>query len=236
MKFPEPLIAGKFLRRYQRFFADVMLENGCVVTAHCANSGSMKTCYGTGEDVWLRYDPNPKRKLAYTWLLASVGGSLIFVHPVTANRLAREAIECGTIRELSGYEQLRTEPRLNEHTRLDLLLERGREKCFVEVKSATLLLETGRIAFPDAVSARATKHLEELVKLVRSGHRAVLLFCANRTDASSVQAAQGIDPTYARTLSWAVDEGVEVLAYRAAISTTAVELCERIPVVLVPLA
>lgn len=235
MRFAATLIPGRFVARYKRFFADVRLDDGRVVTAHCANSGSMKTCFTEGGRVWLTSEDNPKRKLKYTWQIAAVGRARIFVHPVMANRIAKEAIETGLITELSGYESIQTEPRIAQHTRFDLLLGRGKEACFVEVKSATLLLESGRIAFPDAVSERAARHLRELVKQVELGHRAILLFCANRTDALSVEPADAIDPVYGQTLRWAAAHGVEILAYRAAVSVKRVELDRRIPFVFDPL-
>ncbi len=235
MRFSAPLIPGRFVARYKRFFADVRLNDGTVVTAHCANSGSMKTCFAEGGRVWLTAEDDPKRRLKYTWQIAAVGRARVFVHPVMANRVAKEAVENGRITELSGYDSVQTEPRIDEHTRFDLLLTRGKASCFVEVKSATLLLESGRIAFPDAVSERATKHLRELVKQVELGHRAILLFCANRTDALSVEPADAIDPVYGQTLRWAAAHGVEILAYRAAVSVKRVELDRRIPVVLAPL-
>lgn len=230
MRFSGALVSGRFLRRYKRFFVDVRLDDGTTVTAHCANSGSMKTCFVEGGRVWLTRDDNPNRKLKYTWQLSAIGRTRIFVHPTTSNALAKEAVEQGTIAELAGYDSIQTEPRIDEHTRFDLLLTRGERSCYVEVKSATLLLDHGRIAFPDAVSDRASKHLRELVKQVKRGNRAVLLFCANRTDAVTVEPADDIDPVYGQTLRWAMNNGVEVLAYKAAISTKRVELVERIGV------
>jgi len=235
MQFSSPLIPGVFLRRYKRFFADVRLDDGRVVIAHCANSGSMKTCFVEGGRVWLTHDDLPQRKLKYTWQIAAVGRTRIFLHPTTSNTLAKEAIERGTLVELTAYSQIQTEPRINPHTRFDLLLTRADGgKCFVEVKSATLAVGPGRIAFPDAVSERATKHLHELVNQAKLGNRAVLLFSANRTDALSVEPAAEIDPVYAEALRWASRHGVEILAYRAAISTKRVELSERIAVLLEP--
>jgi sugar fermentation stimulation protein A len=235
MRFPTALISGRFVRRYQRFFADVRLDDGTVITAHCANPGSMKTCFVEGGTVWLTHDDRAERKLKYTWQISAVGRTRIFVHPTSANHLAKEAIEQGIITPLADYERIQTEPRIGEHTRFDLLLTRGRIACFVEVKSATLALGKGRIAFPDSVSERATKHLRELVNQVKAGDRAVLLFCANRNDAISVEPADAIDPVYGQTLRWAVKNGVEVLAYRAAVSVRHVELDRRIPVVLDPM-
>jgi sugar fermentation stimulation protein A len=234
MHFGSTLLPGRFLRRYKRFFADVRLDDATIVTAHCANSGSMKSCYELDGRVWLSHEDHPKRKLKYTWQLAEVGRVRICVHPLLANRLTREAVEAGVVAELRGYDDIAAEPIIDRHTRFDLLLTRGSQRCFVEVKSATLSLGGGRIAFPDSVSLRGAKHLRELAKQVARGHRAVLLFAANRTDAKSVEPADGIDAEYGRTLRWAVAAGVEVLAYRAAISVKRIELKTPIPVVLDP--
>lgn len=234
MRFATPIVRGKLLRRYKRFLADVELDDGRVVTAHCANSGSMSSCYLPGSLVWLTERDDPKRKLKFDWQVSTVGDARIFVHPIFSNRIAKEAIESGVIAELRDYAHIQTEPRVSSHTRLDLLLTRGTERCFVEVKSATLLLDQGRIAFPDAVSERGTKHLRELVTQVENGHRGVLLFCANRTDARSVEPADLIDPVYGRTLRWAAARGVEILAYRVSVSQARVVLTRRIPVLLDP--
>jgi sugar fermentation stimulation protein A len=230
MRFEAPLLPGRFLRRYKRFFADVRLEDGRIVTAHCANSGSMKTCYVPEGRVWLSPEDDPKRRLRYTWQISEIGRTRIFVHPVLANRVAKEAVEKGLIAELRGYDTVTTEPRIDAHTRFDLLLTRGAKRCFVEVKSVTLWLSEGRVAFPDAVTERGVKHLRELAKQAGKGHRAVLLFSVNRTDARSIEPADAIDPLYGRTLRWAVEHGVEVIAYRAAISPHRVELSARLPV------
>jgi sugar fermentation stimulation protein A len=212
--FGAPLVPGRFIRRYKRFFADVRLEDGSVVVAHCANSGSMKSCLVPDGRVWLSVHDEPKRKLKYTWEVAEVGAAKVFVHPARANHLVREAIETGVLTELLGYETLTAEPRINPQTRFDFLLARDDDRCYVEVKNVTLWLGDGRTSFPDAVSTRASKHLRELVEMKRRGHRSTLVFCASRTDASSVVPADDIDPQYGKTLRFAMAEGVTVLAYR----------------------
>ncbi|MGC4070779.1 MAG: DNA/RNA nuclease SfsA [Polyangiaceae bacterium] len=236
MLLPSPLVPGRFLKRYQRFFADVRLEDDSVVTAHCANSGSMKTCLVPNGRVWLSSNSDPKRKLKYTWELAEVQGAWAYVHPVRANRLVREAIEENVITELRGYDEIHAESAFGPHTRFDFLLRNGSVKHYVEVKNVTLGLADGRSSFPDAVSVRATKHLRELVNVVRSGSRASLVFCASRTDATSVEPADDIDPEYGRALRWAANEGVELLAYRVVVELDSpapkVTLKYRIPVLL----
>jgi sugar fermentation stimulation protein A len=231
---PAPLVPGRFLKRYQRFFADVRLEDGSIVTAHCANSGSMKTCLVPDGRVWLSGNCDPKRKLKYTWELAEVDNAWAYVHPVRANHLVREAILGNVLSELGGYDEIIPECPFGTNTRFDFLLQRGPEKHYVEVKNVTLGLTAGRSSFPDAVSARATKHLHELVNAVRAGSRATLVFCASRTDASSVEPADDIDPEYGRALRWAAREGVQLLAYRIVVNVDPpspfVTLSHRIPV------
>jgi sugar fermentation stimulation protein A len=234
LQYDSPLVFGRFVRRYKRFFADVALADGTTVVAHCANSGSMKTCLVPNGGVWLSRQNSPKRKLKYTWEIAETADAKIMVHPVLANALVREGIENGTIRELGGYDEIVAEPPVGEHTRFDLLLRRGRSHCYVEVKNVTLCLGAGRTSFPDAVSVRASKHLRELVRMKQEDHTAALVFCVSRTDAQSVEPAADIDPTYATTLQWAVERGVQVLAYRTDIAVDSegatVRLTTPIPV------
>ncbi len=232
VRFSSRLLEGRLLRRYKRFFADVELQGGERVTAHCANPGSMRTCLEIGGQVWLSESTNPKRKLRLTWEIARVGGTNVFVNPLAANRLVAEAIRNRTLRELAHYPTLAREVRSNLHSRLDFLLSGPRERCYVEVKNVTLTLGAGRAAFPDSVTERGTRHLKELIRLTRAGHRTVLLFCVSRSDARSVEPAVDIDPTYAHWLGRAADSGVELLAYKCAITQRGIWLSRRLPVIL----
>lgn len=228
MRFATELIEGKLLRRYQRFLADVELDDGSVVVAHCPNTGSMKTCLEPGTRAWLTR-ARPGRKLGFTWEVAERGDTRIYVHPAGANGLVAEAITEGVVDELSGYPTLRREVRYGKDSRIDLLLERGEERCYVEVKNATLRFDRDRAAFPDAVTARGKKHLEELMRVVREGHRGVVFFCVGRTDCTSFEPADGIDPAYGATLRAALAEGVEALAYRVSIDRRQVRITQRLP-------
>ena len=230
MKFPSPLVEGRLERRYKRFFADVRLSDGSLVTAHCANPGSMKSCLVEQGRVWLSDSNDPRRKLRLTWELAEASGARVFVNPLSANRVVHEALARGRVAELSGYTNLRREVRFGAHTRFDFLLEQGDSRCFVEVKNVTLGLGNGRAAFPDSVTERGTRHLSELINAVASGHRAVLLFCVSRSDARSAEPATDIDPTYARWLTRARAAGVEVLAYKCRINQRGVWLDRSLPV------
>ncbi len=232
MIFPAPLIPATLIRRYKRFLADVMLDSGETVTVHTPNTGTMLGCAVPGSRIWLRDSGNPARKYPLGWeLSSSEAGTLIGVNTHLANQLVQEGIETGIIAELQGYSSLRREvPYGKEGSRIDLLLQHpARPACYVEVKNVTLLQAAGVAAFPDAVSQRGSKHLRELTGLVQRGYRAVLLFCVQRADADLVEPARGIDPVYANTLALAVAQGVEVLAYRARVSSTAISLQTRLP-------
>ncbi len=218
MKFDAPLVEGRLLRRYQRFLADVETPAGAVV-AHCPNTGSMLGCAEPGSRVWLRPAAGASRKLAYTWELTESAGTLVGINTGRANRLVEEAVAVGRIDELAGYNLVRREAAYDgRSSRCDLLLERAGRRCYVEVKNVTAAVERGVALFPDAVSERAVRHLEEMTRVARAGHRAVLIYCVQRADVAEVRPADGIDPAYGRALRRAQGRGVEVLAYRARVS------------------
>lgn len=229
MLFRTPLTIGKVLRRYQRFFVDVELDDGQLVIAHCANTGSMKTCLEPGTRAWLS-EARPDRKLKYTWEVAEWGDTRIYVNPAGANGLVAEAITQERIPELSGYSNLRREVKYGAGSRIDLLLERDEERAFVEVKNVTLLAGSGRAAFPDAVTERGRKHIEELIAVVQAGQRGVLFFCVARTDARAFEPADAVDPAYGAALRRAVAAGVEILAYGVSIEAEEIRLTGRLPV------
>lgn len=234
MQFPEPLIGATLIKRYKRFLADVALDDGSELTAHCPNTGSLLGCHTPGSRVWLSRTDNPKRKYAHTWELVEVaGGALVGVNTGRSNALVREAVESGVIGELAGYDVMRPEVRYGvERSRADFLLTGSGAECYLEVKNVTAAVDDGIALFPDAVSTRGTKHLRELMNVLDGGAvRAVLCFCVQRGDVGEVRPADDIDADYGRTLREAVDAGVEVIAYRAKPSPQAVTLDERIPVV-----
>lgn len=222
MKFPAPLTQGVLLGRYKRFFADVKLNGGQVVTAHCANSGSMMGVKAPGSKVWLSPNQNPKAKLDWRWELIEVGGALVGINTMHPNRIVAEALEQNRIPELSGYAAVRREVRYGGNSRIDLLLE-DPGLCYVEVKNVTLKRHT-YAQFPDAVTVRGTKHLNELIQMVKEGHRAVMLYLAQRVDCGAFSVADDIDPEYAKTLEKAIAAGVEVLSYQCALSPREIRL------------
>lgn len=233
MRFPTELVPGTLLFREKRFLASVRLEGGEVVTAHCANTGSMLGCKEPGSRVWLSPADNPKRKLAWTWELVEAGaaGSLTCVNTQMANRVAREGLEAGVVKELAGFQNLRAEVKAGPGTRIDFLLERGNERTWVEVKSVTLA-EGSRALFPDAVTERGRKHLRELSTLVEAGDEAAMLFVVQRQRCRSFSPADAIDPAYGEALREAAAAGVQVLAYAAELSPRAVTLKRKLPVIL----
>jgi sugar fermentation stimulation protein A len=224
------LIQGKLIQRYKRFLADIELENGEVVIAHCANSGSMRGCANPGDPVLISQSNNPKRKLKYTWELIQSKDSMIGVNTQVPNRLVKAAIENGLIAELVNYTQVTAEVKTSDHTRLDLLLENGAgDRCYVEIKNCTLV-EEGVAMFPDAVTTRGQKHLDELVDLKRQGHRAVIFYLIQRMDARVFTPAAMIDAVYAQKLHHAVENGVEIITRDTAIDTGCIALRRAVPV------
>ena len=230
MKFPTPLLRGRFQVRYKRFFADILLDSGELITAHTPNTGSMLTCKEPGSLAYVSTNDNPNRKLKYTWELVRSGKALVGVNTAWANGLAAEAIRAGRIPELRGYPSLRREVNYGANSRIDWLLEGDdRPPCYVEVTTVTLGRE-GVASFPDAVSVRAAKHMAELAAQVRAGNRAAVLFVVQRADCEVMTAADDIDPAYGVALREAARAGVLVLAWRAQISPKQIRLVEPLPV------
>ncbi len=233
MRFPDPLIPGRLQRRYKRFLADILLNDGTEVVAHCANPGSMMGLAPPGAPVWLSPANNPSRKLKYSWELVEIDGALVGIHTGRANALVGEALEAGKIPELGGYQDCRPEVRYGTNSRIDFLLEgAGRPACYLEVKSVTLKRGGTTAEFPDAVTARGAKHLAELAEVVRQGQRAVQFFLVQRADCDRVAVAADIDPAYAEALAKAVDGGVEVICYKSNLSSAAITLDDRIELAL----
>jgi len=228
VRFASRLIPGTLIQRYKRFLADVRLGDGEIVTAHCTNTGSMTGCKEPGSKVYLSDQSGKGRKLSFTWELIRVGRTLMGINTLVANRLVREGIEKGVVEELQGYDELRAELRTRPGTRLDFFLQKSSQQCYVEVKNVTLVVD-GTAMFPDAVTERGTKHLKELIRLKRAGHRAVLVFVIQRGDCSKFTPADAIDPEYGQWLRRAIRAGVEALPYRAAVTTRGISLEQLIP-------
>ena len=231
MRIELPVLEGRFVRRYKRFFAEVELEDGRLVTAHCPNTGSLSGCLTPGSRAILRDSQDEKRKLRYVLQALQVGRSLVNVDTSLPNRVVHEAVAAGELPELAGYDDFRREVPYGESSRIDLLLGRKRapKLCYVEVKNTTYA--EGRTAmFPDAVTERGLKHLGELARMVREGHRAVQLFFVSRSDVRRFVPADAIDPAYGTELRAAAKAGVEVLAYTARVQPSSLAIHRRLPV------
>ena len=240
MQLEKDLKAGTLVKRYKRFLADITTDDGEAITIHCPNTGSMKNCQEPGSRIWYTDSENPKRKYACTWELVEVDGQhIVGINTGLANKLVYEAISLERIDALTGYEVIRTEvPYGEQKSRIDLLLEGSAREpdvsCYVEVKNVSLGLGNGLGSFPDAVTSRGQKHLQELLTMCQQGHRAVLLFCVQHSGIQRLEPADDIDPVYGRLLREVVSKGVEVFAYRAEfdVAGSSIELREQLPVIL----
>ncbi|VAW66279.1 Sugar fermentation stimulation protein SfsA [hydrothermal vent metagenome] len=231
MRFDSPLIKGRLIKRYKRFLADVVLEDGSEITAHCANTGAMTGCAPANANVWLNISDNPARKYPHSWQLVELKpGVMACINTAMTNKLVHEALLKQQISELTGFDSCRTEVAYGEEkSRVDFLLSKAGQAIYVEVKHVTLSTVEGVASFPDAVSKRGQKHLRELTQQVKSGDRAVLLFIIMRTDVNLMTSADAIDAQYGRLLREAISEGVEVLAYCAHISPAGLTIDRAVP-------
>ena len=234
MQFPTPLIPGTLIRRYKRFLADVRLDDGREVVAHCPNTGAMTGLDSAGDRVWLEPNDDPKKKLDYGWrLLELPGGHWAGIDAMVPNRVVREALEQSQIGNLAAYGNIRAEVPYGKASRIDFLLrEPGLADAYVEVKNVHLSREPGWAEFPDAPTARGAKHLVELADMVGLGHRAVMFYLVQRTDCTRFRLAADVDQKYAEAFAMARAAGVEVLCYDTVIDTTGVTLGRPIKVVI----
>lgn len=230
MRFPSPLVPARLVKRYKRFLADVVLESGETVTAHCANSGSMLSLARPGARVWLAKSDDPKRKLAWSWKLEEVDGALVCIDTGHPNAIVAEAIAGGLVPSLAGYADLRREVKYGVNSRIDILLEdEKRGRAYVEVKNVTLMREAGLAEFPDAVTTRGAKHLDELAAMVAEGHRAVMVYLVNRPDCTRFTLAADIDPAYAKGFATARARGVEIEVWATKVTTDEVVVERAVP-------
>jgi sugar fermentation stimulation protein A len=236
MKFAHPLVPGILIQRYKRFLADVTTAGGVTVTASCPNTGSMLGLTKPGSKVWLSESDSPTRKYRHTWEMIEadlgLGPHLVGINTGRPNALVTEAIEAGTIAELAGYATLHREVKYGLNSRIDVLLSGGRDPrdCYVEVKNVHLMRESGLAEFPDSKTERGAKHLRELANMVAEGHRAVMVFLVQRSDAERFKLARDIDPAYAAAFQTAAASGVEMLCYRCELSPTKIAVEKRIEI------
>jgi len=228
MLLPPTCQTGILLRRYQRFLADVLLEDGQTLTVHCPNSGAMRGCSAPGSPVLISHSDGPKRKYAWTLEMVQDRGIWIGVHTGRTNRLVREGLESGVIAAFGAIRTVTPEVVVSGRSRLDFCLETDRGRVYLEVKNCSLA-ENGVALFPDAITQRGTKHLHELVRLAEAGYGAAVLFCVQRSDARRCMPAVGIDPVYAETAAWAAGQGVRFLAYQAEVRPQVITIRQQIP-------
>ncbi len=233
MRFSTPLVPGTLVRRYKRFLADVILDDGREVTSHCANPGAMTGLAEPGQRVWLEPNDNPKRKLRYGWKLTELGGGhWAGIDTMVPNKVVKEALLARKVPALAAYGQVRAEVKYGEKSRVDFLLsEPELPTAYVEVKNAHLSRETGLAEFPDSRTARGLRHLHDLEQMARQGHRAVMLFLVQRTDCNRFSLAADIDPDYATGFAQARKAGVEALCFGTHINTEGVTIANAMPIV-----
>lgn len=234
MRFPEPLVPARLVRRYKRFLADVVLEDGRETVAHVANSGAMTGLAASGSRVWLSPARTPGRKLAFGWEMVEAdfgaGPELVGVNTMHPNLLVAEAIREGRVPELAGYQSLRREVKYGVNSRIDLLLEgEGRAPCYVEVKNVHLIRHPGLTEFPDCVTARGAKHLVELAAMAQGGARAVMVYLSQIRSASAIALARDIDPAYGRAFDLAREAGVEALGLICALDLEGITVARAVP-------
>ena len=231
MYFPDPLMEARLIRRYKRFLADIEWPDGSTDTVHCPNPGAMLGLDAPGSRVFVSRSANAKRKYPLTLEIVEADGTLVGINTILPNRLAEEAITNGVIAELAGYDTLRREVRYGRNSRIDILLEHpDRPVCYVEVKNVHLRRQPGLMEFPDCVTARGAKHLQELGDQAEAGHRAVMVFIIQRADGARFDLARDIDPKYAASFARARRRGVEALAYSCTVSASDILVTMPVPI------
>jgi len=232
MRFQTPLVPARLLRRYKRFLSDFELDDGDRVTAHCPNPGSMLGLADPGARCWLEPNDDPKRKLGYGWRIVEFdNGHRAGIDTSVPNRLVNAALRERRVTELSAYGGLRPEVRYGKRSRVDFLLrEPGLPDAYVEVKNVHMRRDGDWAEFPDSVTSRGTRHLDELAEMAVRGHRAVMLYIVQRTDCGRFRLAGDIDPAYAAAFSRARAAGVEAICYDCAVSPERISLRRPIPV------
>jgi len=232
----EPLFAGTLIKRYKRFLSDIRLDDGRVVTAHCVNTGSMEGLTRPGLRVWVSGTDNPNRKLKFTWELTEIDGEVIGTNTSLPNRLTKQLLEANAIPWLRNWDEVRPEKKYGKNSRIDFWLRRGRNETYVEVKNNHLKYPDGRAYFPDSVSERASKHLEELAEVISKNVRAHVLFFCQMPDPKAVRPSDVHDPVFAETARKVKDMGVTFSGIAVRHTPNEIVVTGRVPVDLKPYA
>ncbi len=232
MKFTPALTQATLLKRYKRFLADVRLDDGTELTAHCPNPGAMVGITEPGSRIWLSYTDDPKRKLKYTWQIIDAEDELIGMNTMNPNKLVKEALERKIISSFAHYDEIRPEKKYGTNSRIDFYLSaKGYIPCYLEVKNVHLVRTPGLAEFPDCVTARGAKHLLELSHIAQEGYRAVVLYVVQRKGCKRFTVASDYDPTYAKNTLTAKEAGVEFMAYNCTITPEEINLYELLEVI-----
>ena len=227
MKFKERLLQGALIKRYKRFFIDIKYKNK-IITAHCPNSGSMMGLLDRGNKAWFSLSDNPKRKLKYTLEMIEVKNKKVGINTLLTNKIVLEALNHKKINSLNKFDHIKTEAKFSDGTRFDFLLSNDKEKCFLEVKNVTLLRENKIAEFPDAITSRGTKHLNELCNAKKKGYQSYILYLIQRENCDSFKIARDIDEEYKIAFSNALKSGVKVLCYDCKLNSEEIKLNKRI--------
>ncbi|PWE33538.1 DNA/RNA nuclease SfsA [Maritimibacter sp. 55A14] len=231
MEFQSPLVPARLLRRYKRFLADIRLEDGREVTAHCANPGAMTGLADPGLRIWVEPNDDPRRKLGWSWKLVELpGGHFAGIDTGLPNRLVREALEARAIPAVQGYESIWAEVKYGRASRVDFLLDGPSGRTYLEVKNVHLRRDGTWAEFPDCVTARGARHLDELAAMVAAGHRALTLYVVQRSDCTGFRLAADIDPAYAAAFARARAAGVGAICHGTRIGISGVTLAGPLPV------
>ena len=227
MNFIGTLISGEFIKRYKRFFVDVKIGNN-TVTAHCPNTGSMLGLLNKGNKVWLSKSDNPKRKLKYTLQIIEDKKSKIGINTHLTNKIVFDALKRRLIKNFSNLKEIKQEVKFGENTRFDFLVTNENKKNFIEVKNVTLSRKKGLAEFPDAVTSRGLKHINELLKANKKGFEIYLFYVIQRDDCMKFDLAKDIDPDYCELLLKAVKKNLNILCYDCKFSTKGIKLNRKI--------
>ena len=227
MKFKERLLQGTLIKRYKRFFADIKYKDK-IITAHCPNSGSMMGLLDKGNKVWFSISNNPKRKLKYTLEIIEVKNEKVGINTLLTNKIVFEALSNKKIDTLIKFKNIKPEAKFSDKTRFDFFLSNDKEKCFLEVKNVTLLREKKIAEFPDAITSRGTKHLNELCNAKKKGYQSYILYLIQREDCDSFKIAKDIDEEYKIAFDKALKNGVKILCYDCKLSSEEIKLNNQI--------
>ena len=227
MRFKEKLLQGTLIKRYKRFFVDIKYKNK-IITAHCPNSGSMMGLLENGNKAWFSISDNPNRKLKYTLEIIEVEKRKVGINTMLSNKIVLEALKYKKIDELVKFNQIKTEVKFSENTRFDFFLSNNKEKCFLEVKNVTLLRKNKLAEFPDAITSRGKKHLDELSKAKKQGYQSYILYLIQRENCDSFKIAEDIDEDYKIAFDKALKAGVKILCYDCKLTNEEIKLNNQI--------